>query len=363
MSVQDTNVDKLDVQEAKRASFGVNAEVPEPTGANASPPGGSQNSGDRTNPMQGNSVKPYTKVGMINNMIQALSGMKKADVSIAYDSFKGDKTNPMQGNSVNPKGRMAESKIARLTKEDLDVSDDIKAIFEGTDVSDDFIARATEVFEAAVLTKVNEQISVLDERFELALSEETESLGESLVERVDTYLDYVVESWMENNAVAVERGLKAEIVEGFMKGLKDLFTEHYIDIPDEAVDVTEELADQVEVLEAVINEEIEKNIELTAQIKEFERVIAFNEVSEGLADTQYAKLQSLSEAVDFDDIESYQKKIATLRESYFPTRGSAGPLNESVTLDEEPVGEEIAEKQVPGDMAAYMNAISRGIRK
>ena len=168
---------------------------------------------------------------------------------------------------------------------------------------------------------------------------------------------------MENNSVAIERGLKAEIIESFMSGLKGLFEEHYIDLPDEAVDVAEELADKVEALESAINEEMEKNIELSNKLKEFERDITFAEVSEGLTDTQVAKLQSLSEAVDFEDAESYKKKIATLRESYFPTKASAGSLTESVTLDEEPVGDDVAEKQVPVEMAAYMSAISRGIKK
>jgi len=365
MSVQDTNVDKLDMHEAKKASYGVEAEVAEPTGVSAAVPGGSASAGEKSGPItQGNGIKPYTKVGMINSMIQALSGMKKAEVSQAYDSFKGDKTNPMQGSSVNPKGRVAESKIVRLTKEDLDVSEDIKAIFEGAEVSDEFIAKATEVFEAAVLAKVNEQIESLETQFDESLSEETSSLGEELVERVDTYLDYVVEQWMDANTVAIERGLKAEIVESFMSGLKGLFEEHYIDIPEEALAVTEELANKVEVLEDAINEEIEKNVELSAQLKEFERAFAFAEVSEGLTDTQLAKLQSLSESVDFESLETYKKKIGTLRESYFPTKGTAGSLNESVTLDEEPVGDDTdAEKQVPVEMAAYMNAITRGIKK
>ena len=168
---------------------------------------------------------------------------------------------------------------------------------------------------------------------------------------------------METNAVAVERGLKAEIVENFMQGLKGLFEANYIDIPDEAVDVAEELADRCEALESAINEEIEKNVELTAQLKEFEREMAFAQVSEGLTDTQVAKLQSLSEAVDFEDVKTYAKKIATLRESYFPSKSSAGILSESVTLDEEPVGDDVTEKQVPVEMAAYMSAITRGIKK
>ena len=365
MSGQENNVGKLDVQEAKKASYGVNAEIAEPTGVSAAVPGGVAQQGEKSGPMtQGSGIKPYTKVGMINSMVQALGGMKKAEVSAMYDKFKGDKTNPMQGSSVNPKDRsIGEEKIARLTVEDIDVSEDIKAIFAGMEVSEEFISKASEVYTAAVLSKVNEQLEAVEAKFDDSLTEEVSTVSEELVERVDSYLDYVVEQWMEQNSVAIERGLKAEIVESFMSGLKGLFEEHYIDIPDEAVDVAEELASRNEALEEAINEEIEKNVELTAKIHEFERAMAFVEVSEGLTDTQVAKLQSLSEAVAFEDVDTYSKKIATLRESYFPSKASAAPLSESVTLDEEPVGDDVAEKQVPVEMAAYMNAITRGIKK
>jgi hypothetical protein len=303
---------------------------------------------------------------MINSIVDTLSGLKKADVSAFYDAaFKGDKTNPQQGNSVDPKQRSIGESSVRITAEDIDVSDDIKAIFAGTEVSEEFIAKATEVYTAAVLSKVNEQLEAVEAKFDDSLTEEVSTVSEELVERVDQYLDYVVENWMQENSVAIERGLKAEIVESFMSGLKGLFESHYIDIPDEAVEVAEELAGKVETLEAAINEEIEKNVELTAKIKEFERGMAFAQVSEGLTDTQVAKLQSLSEAVEFESVDSYKNKIATLRESYFPTKGKASPLSESVSFDEEPVGdlEEGAEKQVPVEMAAYMNAITRGIKK
>ena len=369
MSGQELNVEKLDVQEAKKASFGVNAEVADATGNQASVPGGAAQKGEVDGPMlQGSSVKPYTKVGMINSIVDVLSGLKKSDVSAFYDAaFKGDQTNPMQGSSVDPKQRSIgeDVKVARLTAEDIDVTEDIKAIFAGAEVSEEFIAKATEIYTAAVLSKVNEQLEVVESNFESSLTEETATISEELVERVDSYLDYVVEQWMEANSVAIERGLKAEIVESFMSGLKGLFESHYIDIPDEAVDVAEELADRVEALESAINEEIEKNVELSAQLKEFERTAAFAQVSEGLTDTQVAKLQSLSEAVEFESVDTYKSKIATLRESYFPTTGKASQLSESVSFDEEPVGdlEEGAEKQVPVEMAAYMSAISRGIKK
>jgi hypothetical protein len=362
MSVQETNVEKLDdLEEAKKASFGVDAEVPDPTGVTAQPPGGAAQAGDQTPPTQGSGLKPYTKVGMINAMVGAMSKMKKQDVSAAYSKMMGETVEESEETETVAETKVV--KIAHVTKEDLDVSEDIKAIFGGSEVSDEFIAKASEVFSAAVLSKINEQLDAVNGQVEATIAEETTTISESLVERVDSYLDYVVESWMADNAVAIERGLKAEIVEDFMKGLKNLFIENYIDLPEEAVDVVEEMTTKVESLEEAINEEIEKNVELINKIKEFERVAAFKEVSEGLTDTQVAKLESLSEAIDFEDVESYTKKVATLRESYFPTKASAAPLSESVTLDEEPVGEEIAEKQVPVEMAAYMSAITRGIKK
>jgi hypothetical protein len=361
MSVQDVNVEKLDVQEAKKASYGVNAEVPDATGVNATPPGSAPQAGDKSGPTtQGSGIKPYTKVGMINAMVQSLGSMKKMEVSSAYDAMHGKKSKPVAEVS-HDSGKNA--KMSKITKEDIDITQDIEAIFAGADVSEEFITKASEVFEAAVLAKVNEQIQAMDEQFQSAITEETSTISEELVERVDAYLDYVVEQWMENNTVAIERGLKAEIVESFMTGLKGLFEEHYIDIPDEAVDVAEQLATQVEVLEGAINEEIEKNVELTARIKEFECANAFAEVAEGLTDTQIAKLSSLSESVEFENASSFKKKIGTLRESYFPSKTSAGSLSESVTLDEEPVGDDFVEKQVPVEMAAYMTAITRGIKK
>ena len=224
MSGQDTNVEKLDVQEAKKASYGVNAEIADPTGVQAAVPGGVAQQGEKSGPMtQGSGIKPYTKVGMINAMVQALGGMKKADVSAMYDKFKGDKTNPTQGSSVDPKqrsiGEDAAPRVARLTAEDIDVSEDVKAIFAGMEVSEEFITKAAEVYTAAVLSKVNEQLEAIDAKFDDSLSEEVSSVSEELVERVDTYLDYVVEQQMEQNAVAIERGLKAEIVESFISTL------------------------------------------------------------------------------------------------------------------------------------------------
>ena len=361
MSVQDTNVEKLDMQEAKKASYGVEAEVAEPTGVRASIPGGTQNTGDASSPTQGSGIKPYTKVGMINSMLGSLSGMKKAEVSAMYDKFKGDSANPMQGSSVNPKQRsIGEEKLPRMTASDIEISDDIKAIFAGTEVSEEFITKATEVYTAAVLAKVNEQIESLESKFDDSLTEEISTVSEGLVERVDSYLDYVVEQWMENNSVAIERGLKAEIVESFMSGLKGLFEEHYIDIPEDKVNVVEELTNKVEELEGSLNEQISRGVDLTKALNEQKKIEAIYTACEGLTQTQVEKLKSLAEGVEFTTEEEFVTKVETLKESYFKADVKVA---DNSALDEVLVEDE--KKQVFSDpsMEIYTKAISQTLAK
>lgn len=354
MSAKNTNI-----AEAKASSFDVNAEIPDPTNTVAAPPGGAAVAGDTAPPTQGSGIKPYTKVGMINAIVQALGSMPKADVSAAYDSMHSVKEEVMSEDNDD-----IEVKMPKLQREDFDVSDDIKAIFEGSDVSEDFIAKAKDIFESAVIAKVNDSIDKLNEKFADAVTKEASEINEQLIENVDSYLDYTITEWMTNNKVAVDSGLKSEIVENFIGGLKTLFTEHYMEIPDDAVNVTEELIDRQAELEGNLNKEIEKNISLSNQIKEYEQAAVFTKVSDGLTESQKEKLVGLSQSIAFDDEQSYLNKIATLRESYFPTKKTAVALSEGVTLDEEPVGEEeVTKQQVPSEMAAYMGAITRSIKK
>lgn len=347
-----------------KASYGVDAEVPPPTGAKTP-----MRRGDKADKFEPESAPtavkaPGTKAGMINAMMNAMGGMKKQDLQAAYG-----KVMAAMGDSVH--GKMKEDldveeetvsarNLPKVTIEDIDVTEDVQAMFEGTeDLTEEFKEKALIVFEAAVVAKVNEQLEKISTNFEAELAEEIETIKTDLSEQLDSYLDYVVEQWMEENRLAVEQGLKAEMVEDFMKGLKGLFEEHYIDIPDEKIDVVEELASKAEELEAKLNEEISKNVELKQLVEEYTKDQLVESVSEDLTETQKAKFKTLAEGVDFKDQESFVQKLEVIKESYF---GQAEESKTNYDFDEaEPIEEEV--KPASGTMAVYVNAISRSIKK
>jgi len=252
--------------------------------------------------------------------------------------------------------------LPKITAEDVVVSEDVAAMFEGTeDLSEDFKEKATVIFETAVVSKVNEQLEKISANFEAELAEEVENIQKEMSENLDSYLDYVVEQWMEENRLAVEQGLKAEMVEDFLKGLKGLFEEHYVEIPDEKVDVVEELATKAEELESKLNEQIEKNVELHGVVEQYKRDQLIESVAGDLTDTQKAKFETLAEGIDFVDAESFTNKLTIVKESYF---GKGEETTSSYELDDdEPLTEETAEKRVDPGMANYVNAISRSIKK
>jgi len=360
MSIQEQNID-----EAKKASFGVNAEVPDATGVSAPMPTGSKDQGDKSSPMQGSSAGLKTKVGMINAMAQKMGKMNKSDVTAAYEAMMTKKKKAVtEEEEVEGEEIVAEEEVTVISKtisrDDIDVQEDVKAIFQGSELSEEFQAKAAEIFETAVVSIVNEKLAQIAEQAEAEHISEMKAIEETMVSKVDEYLDYVVEQFMEENKLAIESGLRSEITENFLSGLRDLFVEHYIDIPEEKVDVVEELAARVEELEASVNEELQKNIDMKKRVEDFEREIAFVEVAEGLTETETAKLESLAEAVDFDSAEGYKHKLQTIRESYFNNKQE---LVESVkTLDDEPV-EDVNEDTATGDMKVYSDAISRTIKK
>jgi hypothetical protein len=191
-------------------------------------------------------------------------------------------------------------------------------MFEGADdLNEEFKEKAATIFEAAVVAKVNEQLEKISTNFEAELAEEVETLQKEMSDNLDQYLDYVVEQWMGENRLAVEQGLKAEMVEDFLRGLKGLFEEHYIEIPDEKVDVVEELAARTEELESKLNEQIEKNVELHGVVEQYKRDQLIESVSASLTDTQKAKFETLAEGIDFSDEETFVNKLSVIKESYF----------------------------------------------
>jgi hypothetical protein len=296
-------------------------------------------------------------------MLTAMNGMPTKQLKAAYGSaMKSMKMEDVDFEDDAIEEVHSVRDLPKITAEDVSVLEDVTAMFEGADdLNEEFKEKAVTIFEAAVVAKVNEQLEKISTNFEAELAEEVETLQKEMTENLDQYLDYVVEQWMEENRLAVEQGLKAEMVEDFLKGLKGLFEDHYVEIPDEKVDVVEELAARAEELESKLNEQIEKNVELRTVVEGYNRDQLIESVSNGLTDTQKAKFETLAEGVDFSDEETFVKKLGVIKESYF---GKSDDVASSYELDDdEPLLEETSEKAVPSEMAQYVNAISRSIKK
>ena len=253
-----------------------------------------------------------------------------------------------------------EDVIAEDSIDDIDLSDDVKALVSSdADLSEEFKDKAATIFEAAVKTRIKEQTKILEAQFEKKLTSETETIKEAMVEKVDSYLNYVVEEWMKENELAVERGIRTEIAEDFITGLKGLFKEHYIDVPEEKYNVLDDLTDQVKDLEGKLNEQIEKNVNLSKDVSESNREKLIAQVSEDLADTEKEKFSSMAENVEYDSAEKFQEKLETIKESYFP----------KTKMDETASGDEVdsVAANIPADagtsdaMAAYTAAISKDL--
>ena len=245
------------------------------------------------------------------------------------------------------------------SEEDLiDVSADVEALTKDEDLSEDFKSKAATIFEAAVKSKINDAKKKMHASYEEKLKEEVETAKSELVEKVDSYLNYVVEEWMQDNKLAIERGIKGEIAEDFISGLKKLFEDHYIDVPDEKYDVLEDQASKIEDLEKKLNEQIEKNVEQNKAIGELKRQDIIDEASKDLADTAKEKFNKLAEEVEFSNEEDFSTKVSTIKESYF------GAKKESSTdIDDVAVAGGSDDQVDPADlsnsMAAYTAAISK----
>ena len=237
--------------------------------------------------------------------------------------------------------------------ESVDMSADVAALTEGTELTEDFAEKAKTIFEAAVTSKLNEEWAKLEESFAAQLAEAVEASKKELAEEVEGTLNYAVTKWLEENQVAVDRGIKNEISEDFIAGLKNLFEEHYIAVPDEKVDVLEGLSEDLCKMEERLDEQVKRNIELQNRLDESSKQVIVNLVSEGLADTQKEKLASLAEGVEFTTEEEFSKKLTTIKESYFTKE----QVTKAEVTDETPV--EGSSDDVSPAMAAYINAMSR----
>ena len=240
------------------------------------------------------------------------------------------------------------------------VEDDINALVAGEELSEEFKEKAATIFEAAINSKVKGIQEELTASYEEKLVEEVASIKEELKDRVDSYLEYVADEWMAENQLAVESGLKEEMTDSFISGMKSLFEEHYVSIPEEKYDVIESMVDKLDEMEGKLNEQIEKNIALNRRLAESVSDVVFADVTEGLAQTQKDKLASLVENVEFDSEEAYREKLETLKESYFPTKVAQRNTTENLT---EETGSTDYQASVSPTMEAYLKTLSRVSKK
>ena len=244
-------------------------------------------------------------------------------------------------------------------EEKIDVDEDLNALIAGEELSEEFQEKARTIFETAIKTKVSELKEELKKEYEQSLTEEVKAIKEEIEDRADAYLEYVADEWMEENALAVEHGLKTEMTESFLTGMKSLFEDHYVTIPEEKYDVLNSMVEKLDEMEDKLNEQINKNVALTKRLSESTADVILADVSEGLAVSQKEKLASLAENVEFDSEETYREKLGTLRESYFPANPGT-PRNHSENLSE---GTEAPQAAPTGLMETYLQTLGRVSKK
>ena len=294
-----------------------------------------------------------TKVEMLNAMYKKMEGMNKEDLHATYGMMK------MGGHLPSEKNEGIENDIDEVVEmhiQDIDITADVEALVDGEELSEEFKEKAATIFEAAVKSKTREEVTRIVEEQQIAIAEEVNEYKEALAEKVDQYLDYVVEEWMKENELAIERGLKGEIAEDFISGLKQLFEDHYIDVPDEKYDVLEAQSEKIAELEEQLNNIMEQNIEMKGVNSELVREQVITEVASDLTSTEIEKFASLVEDVEFTSEDSYRSKLDTLKESYFP---KTEMLEETFVYDEDDYGSAAQDIDTSDTMKAYMSAIGR----
>ena len=255
-----------------------------------------------------------------------------------------------------------EEEVVTEEEEPIDIESDVQALLEGEELSEEFQDKARTIFEGAIRSKVATIKEDLQEAYAEALVEELDSIKAGLTERVDAYLEYVADEWMQENALQVEAGLKTEMTESFLEGMQSLFEEHYVTIPEEKYDVLNSMVDKLDEMESKLNEQIDRNVALNRRLAESNADGIFTAVAEGLADTQKEKLATLAENVEFESDTDYREKLETLKESYFPSKSSA-PKSTSENLSEEVSTDEVASVDVAPRMQAYLDILSRAAKK
>ena len=314
---------------------------------------------------------PSTKTAMIKQLFDKVNGLKKEEVSKRFkdllDVIEAEDLGGEDPSSASPEGDKVaigkKKKKVKVAMPEINVKEDIAALVQGEELSEEFKSKAATIFEAAVHQKVmevsSEKVDELEKEYQENLQEEIVSFRDELTEKVDGYLNYVVEEWMKENELALESSMRSEITEEFMAGLKNLFTEHYIEVPEEKVDIVENLFDKVEELEEKLNSQIQENIKTTSELNEYRKNKILEEVCEDLADTQAEKMKSLVEGVTVEEnSEDFENKVKMIKESYFPNQ-----VKQDENIEQEDVvsGEEVSEEtpKMNNIMEAYSKAIAR----
>ena len=313
---------------------------------------------------------PTTKSAMVSALFDKVNGLKKEEVSkrfkdliavIEAEDLGGETPDNAKPDDDSTAVGKKKKKI-KISMPEINVKEDIDALVEGEELSEEFKSKASTIFEAAVHQKVMEiaasKVDEMEKEYQDELQEEIVSFRDELTDKVDGYLNYVTEEWMKENELALESSLKSEITEEFMSGLKDLFTEHYIEVPEEKVDIVENLFDKVEDLEGQLNTQVQDNIKVKAELNEYRKDKILEEVCDDLADTQSEKMKSLVEGVTYeDDSEKFEEKVKTIKENYFPET-----IKKDENVEQLDSSSEVAEKSEPKMnhiMEAYSKAIAR----
>ena len=325
--------------------------------------------------------EPGSTLAQVKNVVNkgakpadpAPKGMKEeeAEVEVEEDQEIVAEAEATEEEVVSEEETSEEEVVAEATDEEVqeeteteaeyNVEEDVNALFAGEELSEEFQDKARTIFETAIKTKAAEITEAVKAEYEAQLSEEVASVKAELVERVDSYLEYVAQEWMTENQLAIEHGLKTEMTESFLGGMKSLFEEHYVSIPEEKYDVIESMVDKLDEMESKLNEQIDKNVALNKRLAESTADVIFAEVAEGLAVTQKEKLASLAENVEFDSEETYREKLVTLRNSYFSESATSAQRE---VAEEVEVAEETQESQsVSPLMESYLSVLQRASKK
>ena len=314
---------------------------------------------------------PSTKTAMIKQLFDKVNGLKKEEVSKRFkdliDVIEAEDMGGEDPESASPEGDKVaigkKKKKMKVAMPEINVKEDIAALVQGEELSEEFKSKAATIFEAAVHQKVmevsSEKIDELEKEFQDNLQEEIVSFRDELTEKVDGYLNYVVEEWMKENELALESSLRSEITEEFMSGLKNLFTEHYIEVPEEKVDIVENLFDKVEELEEKLNSQIQENVKVKDELNDYRKNKILEEVCEDLADTQAEKMKSLVDGVTYEEnADDFENKVKMIKESYFPNQVKQDEnIEQEDVVSEDEVSEE--SPKMNSIMEAYSRAISR----